>query len=149
MGKEATAIRIIRTLHKEGFEAYLAGGCVRDRLRGEEPKDFDIATSATPDQVQKLFSKTIPVGAQFGVMLVLEEGETYEVATFRTEGGYQDGRRPTVVKFATVKEDAVRRDFTVNGLYWDVKSSKVLDFVGGEADLKRKLIRTIGDAKER
>lgn len=147
--KERVASHIIETLHRSGHEALLAGGCVRDRLRGVTPKDFDIATSATPDEVQKLFAKTVPVGAHFGVVLVVEGGAAFEVATFRAEGGYQDGRRPTEVAFTGVEEDAVRRDFTVNGLYYDIRTKKVLDFVGGQADLKKRLIRTIGDPATR
>lgn len=149
MTKEETATAIVRTLHKHGHQAYFAGGCVRDVLRGEAPKDFDIATSATPDTIRSLFSKTIPVGVQFGVILVVEEGTAFEVATFRTEGGYQDGRRPSQVAFTDVKEDACRRDFTVNGLYFDVEKKQVLDFVEGEKDLKAKVIRTIGDPTKR
>lgn len=149
MNKEALATGIVKALHKQGHQAFFAGGCVRDRLRGVEPKDFDIATSAKPEEVQRLFSKTVPVGAQFGVVLVLEESQPFEVATFRTEGGYQDGRRPGHVEFASVEEDAKRRDFTVNGLYYDVAKKEVLDFVGGREDLKKKLIRTIGNAEER
>ncbi len=149
MDKEKLATAIVNKLHQAGFEAYFAGGCVRDKLLGKQPSDYDIATSAKPEQVQNLFEKTIPVGAQFGVIIVLEEGISFEVATFRTEGGYKDGRRPTIVEFATVEEDAKRRDFTVNGLYWDLKNKKVLDFVGGEKDLKAKVIQTIGNAEER
>ena len=147
--KEKVAIEIIKNLHNRGFEAYFAGGCVRDRLRGVEPKDFDIATSAAPEAVQKIFSKTIPVGVQFGVVMVIEQEMPFEVATFRTEGNYRDGRHPSSVQFATLEEDARRRDFTVNGLYYDIKTQKVIDWVGGEKDLKSKIIRTIGDAYQR
>jgi putative nucleotidyltransferase with HDIG domain len=149
MDKEATAIRMIETLQACGHEAYFAGGCVRDKLLGKAAKDYDIATSALPAAVQQIFSKTVPVGVQFGVILVVEGGENFEIATFRTEGGYQDGRHPQKVEFTGVEEDAKRRDFTVNGLYWDTKNKKVLDFVGGQEDLKRKLIRTIGDPVQR
>jgi len=149
MDKLATAERIVRTLHGAGFDAYFAGGCVRDRLRGVLPRDFDIATSARPQDVQSLFPKTIPVGAQFGVILVIEEGTHFEVATFRTEGDYTDGRHPARVEFAGVEEDAKRRDFTVNGLYWDLRNAKVLDFVAGQADLAAGVIRTIGRAEDR
>lgn len=149
MEKAEIAARIVRTLHAKGHEAYFAGGCVRDKLRGVAPKDYDIATSATPDAIEKIFPKTVPVGVQFGVILVVEEGIPFELATFRTEGGYHDGRRPSHVAFATVEEDAKRRDFTVNGLYYDVKTDRVLDFVGGRSDLDLKLIRTIGNAEER
>lgn len=149
MDKEVVAKRILQTLRAAGHVAYLAGGCVRDRLRGVEPKDFDIATSATPDVVQSLFPKTVPIGAQFGVILIVEEEAHFEVATFRTEGGYQDGRHPTKVSFTNVEEDARRRDFTVNGLFSDPDTNQILDFVGGKSDLQKKIIRTIGDAKER
>ncbi len=147
--KEQIATQIVQTLHQNGFEAYFAGGCVRDQLRGVVPRDFDIATSARPEQVRQLFPRTVPVGVQFGVILVVEDGNHFEVATFRTEGGYQDGRHPTRVEFSGVKEDALRRDFTVNGLYYDIKTKKVLDFVNGEADLKKKILRTIGNPDQR
>ena len=149
MNKEKLATQIVRSLRGKGFDAYFAGGCVRDTLRGVAPRDFDIATSAPPAVVQKAFSKTIPVGVQFGVVLVVEEGIAFEVATFRTETGYVDGRHPTEVSFSTVEEDAKRRDFTVNGLYFDVEKKAVLDFVGGQKDLKARTIRTIGDPDER
>jgi len=149
MDREKTARKIIQVLQSKGHEALFAGGCVRDQLLGVKPKDFDIATSASPDAILALFPKTVPVGVQFGVILVVEEGVPFEVATFRTDGSYQDGRRPDSVAFATVKEDALRRDFTVNGLYFDTKTDKVIDLVGGGADLKKKIIRTIGDADRR
>ncbi len=147
--KEKIASQIVTTLQAKGYQAHFAGGCVRDRIRGVEPKDFDIATSALPEQVQKIFPKTIPVGVQFGVILVLEQETTFEVATFRTESSYADGRRPEKVAFATLEEDAKRRDFTVNGLYYDLNTRKVIDLVNGEADIKRKIIRTIGNPDER
>jgi len=149
MNKENLGRKIIHTLHQSGFEAYFAGGCVRDRERGVAPKDFDIATSATPDQITRLFSKTVPVGLAFGVILVIESDVPFEVATFRKEGGYQDGRHPTEVNFSTLEEDANRRDFTVNGLYLDVRSDQVIDLVQGRRDLKNRLIRTIGDPEKR
>jgi poly(A) polymerase len=149
MDKSAAANEVVRALRKAGHAAYFAGGCVRDQLRGVEPKDFDVATSAKPEIVQGLFPKTVPVGVQFGVVLVLHEGHPFEVATFRSEGGYADGRRPTEVAFSTVEEDAKRRDFTVNGLYFDTEKSEVLDFVGGREDLSKKVIRTIGRAEDR
>jgi poly(A) polymerase len=148
-GKEQTAIEILKSLHSHGHEAYFAGGCVRDKLRGVEPKDFDIATSAGPEEVQRIFTKTIPVGIQFGVVMVVEHEMAFEVATFRTESNYLDGRHPGTVKFSTLEEDAKRRDFTVNGLYFDIKSQKVIDLVGGQKDLKSKIIRTIGEAESR
>src|SRR4051812_24537904 len=129
MNKEAAARKIVQALRAKGHQAYFAGGCVRDRVRGVEPKDFDIATSALPNDVQTLFEKTVPVGVQFGVVLVISEGNHFEVATFRTEGGYQDGRHPSQVSFTNVQEDARRRDFTVNGLYLDPDNNQVLDFV--------------------
>ncbi|MEZ4749259.1 MAG: CCA tRNA nucleotidyltransferase [Bdellovibrionota bacterium] len=143
------ATGIVEALHRAGHDAYFAGGCVRDKLLGTAAKDYDIATSARPSDIQKLFPKTIPVGVQFGVILVIESGTPFEVATFRTEGDYQDGRRPKKVSFTDVRSDAKRRDFTVNGLYYDLRTQKVLDFVGGEADLKKKIIRSIGKAEDR
>ncbi len=123
---------------------------MRDRVRGVEPEDFDIATSARPEQIQGLFPKCIPIGVQFGVILVLEEETPYEVATFRSDGAYVDGRRPEKVTFTTVEEDCRRRDFTVNGLYSDPSAgNKILDFVGGQADIQKKIIRTIGDPEAR
>ncbi|MCB0418777.1 MAG: CCA tRNA nucleotidyltransferase [Bdellovibrionales bacterium] len=143
------ATEIVERLHKAGHDAYFAGGCVRDKLLGLPAKDYDIATSARPSDIQKLFPKTIPVGVQFGVILVVESGIPFEVATFRTEGNYEDGRRPQKVSFTDVQSDAKRRDFTVNGLYYDLRTKKVLDFVGGEKDLQQKLIRSIGKAEDR
>jgi poly(A) polymerase len=147
--KEQFGISIIDRLKSAGFEAYFAGGCVRDRVRGLPAKDYDIATSAPPREIQRLFRRTIPVGAQFGVIIVIEEEVNFEVATFRTEGGYQDGRRPSKVEFTNVEEDARRRDFTVNGLYLDPSTGDILDFVGGQKDIASKIIRTIGKAEER
>ncbi len=149
MNHFSTAKRILQTLRAQGFESYFNGGSVRDRLLGKEAKDFDIATAATPEQVQKIFPRTVPVGLSFGVVIVVEDNVNFEVATFRTEGSYRDGRRPDAVAFSTVQEDARRRDFTVNGLYWDGESQDVLDLVGGREDLKKKIIRTIGDPEKR
>lgn len=146
---EATARKIVSRLHAAGHEAYFAGGCVRDRLLGLEPHDFDVATSAHPEQVAALFPRTVPVGAQFGVMLVVEGGEEYQVATFRSDGAYIDGRRPEGVVFTTAEGDAQRRDFTINGLFYDPLADRVLDFVGGREDLDRHLIRVIGNAPAR
>jgi tRNA nucleotidyltransferase/poly(A) polymerase len=112
-----TATRIVRRLRDAGFEAFWVGGCVRDFLLGHEPKDFDIATNATPEQSEKLFPKTIPVGRQFGVLLIVEDGHEFQIATFRAEADYRDGRRPEQVRFSHAREDAIRRDFTVNGLF--------------------------------
>lgn len=143
------AISIARQLTAKGHTAYFAGGCVRDFLMGREPQDFDIATSALPEEVEKIFPRTVPVGKQFGVILVMDGDMPFEVATFRTEGGYQDGRHPTQVSFTGPEEDASRRDFTVNGLFYDPEKSRVIDFVGGEKDLKAKVLRAIGDPEKR
>lgn len=143
------ALQIVKRLKAAGHEAYLVGGCVRDLLRGVTPKDFDIATSARPEAVQKLFRRTLPVGVQFGVLLVLKGGTSFEVATFRTDRPYRDGRHPEGVVFSTPRQDALRRDFTVNGLFYDPLRRRVLDFVQGRADLKRRLIRAIGDPARR
>lgn len=125
------------------------GGSVRDLLLKKKPKDFDIATDARPAAVAKLFSKTVGVGAKFGVMLVVEKGIPFEVATFRADLEYKDGRRPEGVRFTEAREDAVRRDFTVNGLFYDPVEKKVLDWVDGRKDLKRRVIRAIGDPRKR
>lgn len=143
------AVGIVRTLEKAGHEAYLVGGCVRDLVMRREPKDYDVATSARPDQVAKLFRRTIPVGAQFGVQIVMIGKTPYEVATFRTDQEYKDGRHPEGVLFSNPKEDALRRDFTVNGLFYNPVKKKVIDYVGGREDLKRKLVRAIGDPAKR
>lgn len=145
----ATARDIVATLRAAGHEAYFAGGCVRDLLLGTEPKDVDIATSARPDEVQALFPRTVAVGAQFGVIVVLSGGGEFEVATFRADGEYLDGRRPESVTFADAAGDARRRDFTVNGLFYDPVAGRVLDFVGGQADLEAGVLRAIGAPEER
>lgn len=146
---EAIAKRIAGRLREAGHSAVFAGGCVRDLLLGRTPSDIDIATSARPDDVIALFPRTVPVGAQFGVILVIESGIEFEVATFRADGGYSDGRRPDRVEFADAEADARRRDFTINGLFIDPVTDKVLDFVGGRADLERRLVRAIGDPMAR
>jgi poly(A) polymerase len=122
---------------------------VRDQLLGREPQDYDVATSARPEQIEALFPHTIPVGRQFGVILVHEAGADFQVATFRSESDYADGRHPARVEFADAEADARRRDFTVNGLFFDPIRGRVHDWVGGEADLRAKVIRTIGDPAER
>jgi poly(A) polymerase len=143
-------IEIVGTLRQQGFHAYLVGGCVRDLLLGREPKDYDVATSATPDQVMSIFPETYAVGAQFGVVLVPSPEGNVEVATFRSDIGYSDGRHPDEVRFSTdPREDVARRDFTINGMLLDPISNEVLDSVSGRRDLEAKIIRTIGDPKQR
>ena len=132
-----------------GHRSVLAGGAVRDNLLGLEPKDFDLATSAHPDQIDALFEKTVLVGAQFGVVRVLVDDVEVEVATFRADIGIADGRHPESVRFTDEKEDALRRDFTINGLFWDLDREEVVDHVGGIADLQTGVIRAIGDPGER
>ena len=144
-----TAAQIVQRLQAAGFAAFWVGGCVRDFLLGREPQDFDIATDARPEQVEKLFKKTIAVGRKFGVMVVLEDKEQFQVATFRAEADYQDGRRPEKVVFADARADALRRDFTANGLFYDPVSKTTHDWVGGQKDLRAKIIRTIGQPEER
>jgi poly(A) polymerase len=140
---------VCRTLVDSGYEALFAGGSVRDGLLGVPAKDIDIATSATPDEVAKLFPDCITVGAAFGVQMVVRGGHHFEIATFRTDGDYGDGRRPDSVTYTTAEEDALRRDFTVNALFQDPFSGEVLDYVNGRADLDKKIIRAVGDASKR
>jgi len=147
--KEEIALDIVKKLQKSGHTAYFAGGCVRDSILRVQPKDYDVATSASPDQVEKLFEKTVPVGKQFGVMLAIVEGEQFEIATFRKEGGYQDGRHPSWIKKSDPEEDAKRRDFTVNGLFYDPIKDEIIDYVGGVEDIHHQLISTIGKPEER
>ena len=146
---ETAAREIVRRLRAAGHEALFAGGCVRDVLLGKTPHDFDIATSAHPDEVRRLFARTVAVGARFGVILVVENGCEFQVATFRSDGAYLDGRHPSGVTFTTAEGDARRRDFTVNGLFFDPAAEQVIDFVGGREDLKARLIRAIGDPRAR
>ena len=146
---ESTARNIVRKLRGAGHVAYYAGGSVRDLLRGQIPKDIDVATDARPETVQKMFSRTYAVGAHFGVIVVLENGFQFEVATFRSDGMYLDGRRPTEVHFTTAAEDAARRDFTINGMFFDPEATEVVDFVGGRADLQARVVRAIGDPGQR
>ena len=149
MTNKHTAIEIIKRLRANGHQALLAGGCVRDMLLGRPAKDYDVATSAHPQEVVKLFRRTLEIGAQFGVVMVMVDSEQVEVATFRTESGYVDGRHPTNVSFSDPQHDASRRDFTVNGMFFDPIEEKVYDYVDGQADLKSKIIRTIGNPNER
>ena len=146
---EAAARAVIARLHEAGYVAYFAGGCVRDWLRGETPVEFDVASDATAVEVQALFPRTVPVGAQFGVVLVLIDGVPTEVASFRTDEPYHDGRRPSGVRPATPEADAQRRDFTINGMFRDAVSGEVIDYVGGRADLAAGVVRAIGDPHAR
>jgi poly(A) polymerase len=143
------AANIVRRLQGAGFDAFWVGGCVRDFLLGREPQDYDIATDARPEQIEKLFKRIIAVGRKFGVMVVVEGKQQFQVATFRAEAGYRDGRRPEKIVFTRAEADALRRDFTVNGLFYDPLASKIHDWVGGEKDLRAKIIRTIGAPEER
>ena len=147
--QEKTALAIVRRLQGAGFLAFWVGGCVRDFLLGREPGDYDIVTSALPEQIEGLFKRTIPVGRKFGVMVVIEGGHQFQVATFRAEADYQDGRRPERVVFGDAEADVRRRDFTVNGLFYDPVRKESHDWVGGEADLRARIIRTIGAPEER
>jgi len=149
MTNRQAAIEIIRRLHQRGFEALLAGGCVRDMLLGRRAKDYDVATSARPEEVMRLFRRTLKVGAKFGVVIVLTRGRQVEVATFRSEAGYEDGRHPGTVEFTSAAEDASRRDFTINGMFYNPLEKQVIDYVDGQADLKKRIVRTIGDPQER
>jgi len=140
---------IVRRLQQAGFAAFWVGGCVRDFLLGREPGDYDIATSALPADIEGLFKHTIAVGRKFGVMVVMDGRRQFQVATFRAEGDYRDGRHPERVAFGDAQADARRRDFTVNGLFYDPVGKQLHDWVGGEADLRARIIRTIGAPEER
>jgi tRNA nucleotidyltransferase/poly(A) polymerase len=143
------AASIVQKLQMHGFVAYFAGGCIRDALRGIPPKDIDIATDASPGKVQELFSRTILVGVRFGVVRVLEADMEFEIATFRSDGIYLDGRHPESVRFSTPEEDAVRRDFTINGMFYDPFTETLIDYVNGREDLSRKVVRAIGEPAKR
>jgi len=145
----AQAISIVQRLRGEGYDCFLAGGCVRDMLLAREPQDYDIATSARPEDIQRIFLDTIPVGAQFGVILVLHDGAPFAVASFRHDGPYIDGRRPSAVRYGTLEEDIHRLDFTINGMVYDPLADRVIDLVGGQEDLRLGLIRAIGDPQAR
>ncbi|MCH2694823.1 MAG: CCA tRNA nucleotidyltransferase [Acidobacteriia bacterium] len=146
----AIAKRIVQRLQKNGFLAFFVGGCVRDYLMKLQPKDYDIATSAKPNEVMKLFSETIDIGANFGVIQVMEGEQSFAVATFRSDGNYDDGRHPNEVEYALdPKLDVQRRDFTINGLYYDPLTQNLLDFVGAQQDIQSRIIRTIGSAEKR
>jgi poly(A) polymerase len=146
MEAEALAHGVIAKLRGSGHQAYLVGGCVRDLLLGAKPKDFDVATDARPDRIMSLFPNSGTVGAHFGVVLVHDGFAQVEVATFRSDNDYTDGRRPASVHFEhDVRQDVLRRDFTINGLLLDPESGAVLDYTGGRADLERRTVRAIGD----
>ncbi|MFP4172960.1 MAG: CCA tRNA nucleotidyltransferase [Candidatus Hydrogenedentota bacterium] len=149
MSKRAGAERICQRLEAAGHRALFAGGCVRDLLLDQTPKDYDIATSARPEEVARLFDKTVPVGVEFGTQLVVEPEGEFEVTTFRQDGPYVDGRHPAEVWFTGSEEDARRRDFTVNALYYDPLKEEVVDYVGGQGDLQAGVIRTVGPPQER
>ena len=146
---KALAVGVVQRLQLAGFEAYWVGGCVRDFLLGREPDDYDVVTSALPEQIEALFRRTIPVGRKFGVLIVVEDEHQFQVATFRAEADYRDGRHPEQVSFGDAIADARRRDFTVNGLFYDPVRKELHDWVGGEPDLNAKRIRTIGPPAER
>jgi poly(A) polymerase len=146
---EKVAREIVARLRESGHIAYFAGGCVRDMVRGLTPKDYDVVTDARPEAVQTLFPRTFAVGAHFGVIIVLEKGFQFEVATFRSDDAYIDGRHPSAVHFSSPEEDAQRRDFTINGMFYDPVAEKVIDLVGGCADIDAKLVRAIGDPARR
>ena len=147
--QKETAFKVVQTLQAKGFLAFFAGGCVRDHLLGREPKDYDIATAALPEEVEALFPKTIPIGKAFGVIAVVDGKETVEVATFREEAGTLDGRHPETVRFSAAEEDALRRDFTINGMFYDPVAEQLHDYVHGQRDLKKRIITAIGDPSER
>lgn len=147
------AVYVVRRLRQAGYESLWAGGCVRDALLGLEPSDYDVATNATPEQIRGCFGRrrTLAIGAAFGVITVLgERGQTpVEVATFRRDAPYSDGRHPDHVTYSTAEEDAQRRDFTINGLFYDPLEDKLVDYVGGREDLERGIVRAIRDPFER
>jgi putative nucleotidyltransferase with HDIG domain len=148
-GMEAAATAIVRDLRGAGYEALFAGGCVRDLLRGVSPKDYDIATSARPEEIRAIYPKADAIGAHFGVMMVRKGGHHFEIATFREDGDYLDGRHPSSVVFSTAEADARRRDFTVNGMFYDPLGERVVDHVGGREDLAAGRIRAIGEPRDR
>ncbi|HBF34834.1 TPA: phosphohydrolase [Candidatus Sumerlaeota bacterium] len=143
------ARRVAQTLRAAGFQAYWVGGCVRDARLGRDPKDIDVATNATPEQALALFPRALAIGAQFGVICVIDHGVQTEIATFRNDGAYVDGRRPTSVCFSTPEEDAARRDFTINALFYDPENGEIRDFTGGQADMQARILRAIGKPAQR
>ncbi|VGO16123.1 Poly(A) polymerase I [Pontiella desulfatans] len=149
VNQKAAAKRIVETLQSKGYIALFAGGCVRDEMLGREPKDYDVATDAYPEEVEELFSKTIPIGKAFGVIAVVDGVEMIEVATFREEVGTLDGRHPETILFSAAKEDALRRDFTINGMFFDPVKEQLHDYVHGRRDLGKRIITAIGKPTER
>ncbi len=147
--KRKNAEEIVQKLKSAGFEAYFVGGCVRDFVRGIVPGDYDIVTSALPEQIIGLFNHTVAIGAKFGVIAVIEEETTYEVATFRRDDDYEDGRRPVKIHYSSAREDVLRRDFTINGLLMDPANGQIIDYVEGRADIEKKIVRTIGNPETR
>lgn len=144
-----TAHGIVERLRQSGHEAYYAGGSVRDLLRGKMPQDIDIVTSALPEKIEAMLGKTIPLGKKFGVIVAVEDGHHFEIATFRSDSPDSDGRRPEAITFSSAREDALRRDFTINGMFYDPIAGEVIDYVGGQQDLKDGVIRFIGDPDQR
>jgi poly(A) polymerase len=149
MSLQDAALAVIRRLRDHGHEALWAGGCVRDMLLKLDPVDIDVASNAHPERIVELFRRTRPVGMQFGVVLVKQGTHWIEVATFRSDVNYADGRRPEHVVFTTAEEDAQRRDFTINGLFYDPVDNRIIDYVGGRQDLDARVIRAIGNPAER
>lgn len=147
--RERAARGICARLRGAGHRALLAGGCVRDHLLGVEPRDYDIATSARAEEVMRLFDRTVPVGIAYGVVMVLLPEGHFEVTTFRRDGPYLDGRHPARVEFVTEEQDALRRDFTINALFLDTESDNVIDYVEGQKDLRRRIVRAVGEPKRR
>jgi poly(A) polymerase len=149
-GQYSSAVRVVKALRNGGFEAFFAGGWVRDRVMGApSPSDIDIATSAAPEDIRRLFGRTVGVGEQFGVMIVLEGGNTFEVATFRADVGVGDGRHPESVVYTDAENDALRRDFTINGMFYDPVADEVIDYVGGREGVEARIIKAIGDPEQR
>jgi len=149
MTNKQVVLKVVHRLRRAGYQALLAGGCVRDMLLGNIPHDYDVATDAKPQTITKIFPRTLTVGAQFGVVVVLWGGKQIEVATFRSDSSYEDGRRPSDVVFTDARHDALRRDFTINGMFYDPITAEVIDYVGGRKDLQNRIIRAIGNPQQR
>jgi len=146
---EKTALQIVKKLKDAGFETYFAGGCVRDIILKHEPQDYDIVTSAKPDEIEHILEHTIPIGKKFGVILSIKNHHQFEIATFRSDSTTSDGRRPAYITYTTARNDAMRRDFTINGMFYDPLTQNFLDYVGGKNDLHENIIRFIGDPEKR